>query len=202
MANEAPSQQVDINRRTFFVGILKEDRSIQGCVYFGQSSVHDAADDDERWQIWRITNESGAVTTRYANYGKYNARWTDRASYFPACGAALDPLPGDTNTNVVSGPPTVRWIEMLATNTEQSYALPANTKRFEIINRSSLATIRFAYETGKAAEMVPETDNEYWPLDPLTTYGEQELAGDLTLYFETPSIAGPGPFIVIKSWQQ
>jgi len=103
----------------------------------------------------------------------------------------------DTQTNVVVSPPTIKWIRIVAADTEQSYALPANTKRFQIINRSN-KTVRFAYETGKASEQAPITDNEYWPLDPFTTYGEEELTGPITFYFEGPNAALD---LVVKSWQ-
>jgi hypothetical protein len=194
---------VDIQRRTEYVGQRREDRTEQGCVIIGQTEDHSAATSDAVWQIWRVTNEAGVIVTQYADYGKYSQIWDDRATLFAACPPGADPLPGDTNTNVVKAPPTIKWIELTAINTEESYTLPVNTKRFEVVNRSTVATIRFAYEVGKADEEAVVTDNEYWPLDPLTTYGEEELTGPIALYFETPSIAGPGGvFIVVKSWQQ
>lgn len=103
----------------------------------------------------------------------------------------------DTQTNVVQAPPTIKWIQIVAPNVEQSYVLPAGTKRFQLINRSN-KTINFAYEAGKSAAQVPITDNEYWPLDPFTTYGEEELTGAITFYFRGPNV---GLELVVKSWQ-
>jgi len=198
MANEVPGHHIDIYRRSDFVGKIKEDRSTQGCLIVGQTGIVEALDTDERWQIRRITLIGGVLTTEYANNAKYNLKWSDRASYFAPCPPDLDPLPGDTNTNVVKAPPTVKWIEIAAPDTEQSYTLPTNSKRFQVLNYSN-KLIRFAYETGKAAEMVPVTDNEYWPLEPATTYGEEELTGAITFYVES-SFAGTR--MVVKSWQQ
>ena len=198
MANEAPGQHVDIQRRGDFVGIIKEDRSVTGCVLIGQAGIVTALDTDERWQIRRVTNIGGVITTEFANYAKYNLKWSDRATYFGVCPTGLDPLPGDTNTNVVRAPPTIKWLEITVANTEVSYTLPTNTKRFQVLNTSN-KQIRFAYETGKADTEVPTTNNEYWPLDPATTYGEEELSGPITFYFES---SFTGLFIVVKSWQQ
>ena len=105
---------------------------------------------------------------------------------------------GQTETNVVTAPPDIEWLEMTLADTEYSYTLPDNTKRFEVLN-NGIQTVKLAYEAGKSVEQVPVTDNEYWPLNPATTYGENELAGPITIYVQSPAA---GSIVVVKSWQQ
>jgi len=162
MANDAACHQVDIYRRSDFVGKIKEDGSTLGCLYIGQTADHNAVDTDECWQIRRITFVGGVLCTEYAANGKYNQKWADRAAIFPPCPPGAAPIPGQTETNVVTAPPTVKWIEIAAADTEQSYTMPANTKRFEILNDGGFQ-VRLAYATGKAAIQAPITNNEYWP---------------------------------------
>lgn len=66
------------------IRLIKEDIPNPWTRYVGRSDSFLAADDEEWWQIMRIVKEGSIWTTTYANKGSFTAKWSDRATYFPA----------------------------------------------------------------------------------------------------------------------
>lgn len=166
---------------------ILEDRSVPGCVYYGITPLFDTATSDNKWQIMRTTYDGSDLVTLFANDGKYNAIWDDRASLFPACPPNPVPVPGTIDTNTVTKP-TIAIVSMPLANNEYSYSLPAGTKRFILKNKAA-ATIQVGITPG-------ETTN-VWPLEPATTYSEAELGADQTFYFRSGQ---PSQELVVFSW--
>jgi len=66
------------------IRLIKEDIPNPWTRYIGRSDSFLAADSDEIWQIMRVVKEGSLWTTTYANKGSFTAKWSDRATYFPA----------------------------------------------------------------------------------------------------------------------
>lgn len=88
--------------------------------------------------------------------------------------------------------PTIANVAMLLANTEYSYVLPANSKRFLILLRTpSVAKLKLAYASGDSGIL-------YVTVNPGCHYGEGEiLAPSLTLYFQATL---PGQVAEVVSW--
>jgi hypothetical protein len=171
---------VDIYRRVDPVQYLLEDRSDASCIYLGQTPSFNTATSEPQWQIWRITYANGILETKYANHGKYNCVWDTRTMYFDPCPAGGTPIPGATDTNVVTTP-NIDILAMPVKDTEYSYTFPLGTKRFTLKNRGN-GLIKLGFAVGETSTL------EYFTIEPATTYGEEELAvSPLTLYFQSPS---------------
>lgn len=87
--------------------------------------------------------------------------------------------------------PAISRVTIAAANTEQSFALPANTKRFMIQNvGASLMKLAFANGTSGVT---------YFSIYPFTHYGEEKIStsASITLYFQT---AKAGDIIEIVTW--
>ena len=91
-------RKVDIESRVDEVLFYKEDHVAYNIVYYGRTELFTALDTDTVWQIKRITTSGTVKTVMYAEYGKYNCRWSDRYTYFPA-----DPPTETAPTVSVSG---------------------------------------------------------------------------------------------------
>lgn len=119
-------------------------------------------------------------------------------------GGAISDL--DTETNVVSIPPTIAHVPITAADTEVPYTLPAGTKRFEVYNfiAPEVTTpdeIRLGYAPGEAVDEVVITDNKWRPVEAGCQYWEDELETDSfphTIYLESSTVPLRA---VIKSWQ-
>lgn len=93
--------KVDINRRTDRVMYVIEEQDDLGVLYIGQTESFNALTTTEVWQIKRMTYDGSTITSLFANDAKYNCRWDQRASYFPAVVPSGIPVPNTTDT--VSG---------------------------------------------------------------------------------------------------
>lgn len=94
---------VDTHFRTDVIQRKLEDTSTTGVIYVGLTPDFSTPEDRPLWQIQRKTYRSNGVTeTLYADYGKYNNSWADRASYFPALPGDLAEFPSD-GTSTISG---------------------------------------------------------------------------------------------------
>lgn len=100
---------VDILRRTDPVMQIKEDATNPNCVYIGLTPDMMTATSEGKWQIRRMENVGGIVTTLFANDAKYNAVWDDRATYFPPCvGDTPVPIDNVVITEDSQGDPCIR----------------------------------------------------------------------------------------------
>ena len=184
--------RVDILRRGDPVQQIKEDLSDPTCIYIGLTPKMSTAEDECKWQIRRVENKDGVITTLFANDAKYNVRWDQRTMLFPACEGNAT-VPGFTDTNVVTTP-NIAWIDVLVVNTEYSYAMPAGTKRFLVrnIGQSVLQTAYTAGDTGIAGS--------WYTLYPGTDQFEEELGSTQTVYVRnTTGIVGTER-LEILSW--
>jgi len=69
---------------------------------------------------------------------------------------------------------------IVSANTEYSYALPANTKRFKIQNRNE-GLVKLSYNTG-------ESGTKYWSIFPGQQYDGENISdtASLTIYYQSP----------------
>lgn len=77
-------RKVDREIRTDEVLYFVRDIVAYNVVYYGRTEIFGAAYTDAVWQIKRVTRTGNIEETLYANVGKYNCKWSDRVSYFPA----------------------------------------------------------------------------------------------------------------------
>lgn len=77
-------RKVDREIRTDEVLYFVRDIVAYNVVYYGRTEIFGAAFTDPVWQIKRVTRTGTIEETLYAEYGKYNKKWSDRVSYFPA----------------------------------------------------------------------------------------------------------------------
>ena len=185
--------QVDILRRGDPVQQIKEDTSNVTCIYVGLTPKMSTGVDEPRWQIRRVENKDGVVTTLFANDAKYNCRWDQRTLLFPPC-EGNEPIAGATDTNVVTTP-TIFWLDIPVADTEYSYALPAGTKRFLLQNVGS-RDIQVAYEAGDS-----QIAGAWYPIAPSTSHFEEEIGADLTVYVTIPANVPGTQRLVILSWK-
>lgn len=87
--------------------------------------------------------------------------------------------------------PTISRETIAAANTEQSYALPANTRRF-LIQNTGKTVMKLAFANG-------DSSSTYVSIYPFTHYVEEKLSTstNITLYFQT---AKAGDIIEILTW--
>jgi hypothetical protein len=83
---------VDIHRDGLYYGLTVEENPANNVKYVGRARNHDASLSDACWQIVKYTYDGTIVRQSYANWGKYNHVWDDRASYFT--GTLPDPPAG------------------------------------------------------------------------------------------------------------
>lgn len=93
----AGPNQVDHQVRTEEVFLKRQANFQPNVTYYGRTPLFTTLDSETKWQIWRVTYSGGLWEVKYANNGKYNCSWDDRASYFDAPPASQDP-PGTTVT--------------------------------------------------------------------------------------------------------
>lgn len=184
--------KVDILRRGDPVQQIKEDTSDPTCVYVGLTPSMRTGEGEGKWQIRRIENKDGVITTLFANDAKYNCAWSLRTSYFPACeGNQL--VPGAVDTNVVTTP-TIHWMPFTVTGQEESYTLPAGTKRFLMENDGSL-NIQVAYTAGDSG-----VAGSYYKIGPANAHFEEEIAAQQTVYARITSAIIGTERLIILSW--
>lgn len=70
--------------RTDEIRLMKEEQALPWVRYVGRSDSFYAADNEAWWQIMRVSREGNIWTTTYAVQGSFKAKWSLRASYFPA----------------------------------------------------------------------------------------------------------------------
>lgn len=185
--------KVDILRRADPVQQIKEDTSDVTCIYIGLTPSMRTGVDEPKWQIRRLENKDGVITTLFANDAKYNCRWDQRTLLFPPC-EGNEPIAGATDTNVVTQN-TIAWIDILAPDTEYSYALPAGTKRFTLYNEGS-RTIQAAYAVGDS-----QVVGAWYPIAPGTSHFEEEIGADQTVYVTIPANVPGTQRLIISSWK-
>lgn len=184
---------VDVNRRGDPVQQIKEDTSDPTCIYIGLTPGMNTAESAAQWQIRRVENKDGVVTTLFANHAKYNVAWSLRSSYFPPCeGNQL--VPGATDTNVVTVP-NIDWIDFTVQNQEESLALPTGTKRFLISNIGTL-TAQVAYTAGDSA-----VAGDHYFIGGSADHFEQELGADQTIYARVINPIVGTQRLVVLSWK-
>lgn len=184
--------RVDILRRGDPVQQIKEDTSDPTCVYVGLTPRMDTAVDDSKWQVRRVENKDGVVTTLFANDAKYNVRWDQRTMLFPAC-EGNQPIAGVVETNLVSTP-AVHWLDLTVSAQEESYSLPSGTKRFLITNDGT-RRIQVAYTAGDTA-----IAGSWYPIDPSASHFEEEIGADQTIYAQVSNAVGGPQRLIILSW--
>lgn len=69
--------------RTQEIRLIKTDEPALNIRYIGRSDSMRASDSDPVWQILRQYRDGDIIVSNYANMGSFNAKWTDRESYFP-----------------------------------------------------------------------------------------------------------------------
>ena len=105
---------------------------------------------------------------------------------------SLDAI-GSLETNVVSTP-TIKRVTMPAADTETSYALPAETKRFTIMNAVGIGTLKTGYVAGSTSTV------DHLPIFAGGAHFEEELSKDssYTIYMQSPDAATE---VVVLSWK-
>lgn len=76
--------QSDKQRRTDEVMYFVEDVAAGNIHYYGRTDTFAGLTSEAIWQIKRVYRSGDDIITTYANDGKYNCVWDDRATYFPA----------------------------------------------------------------------------------------------------------------------
>lgn len=90
MTAQGPNQ-VDHQVRTEEVFLKRQANFQANVTYYGRTPLFTTLDSQTKWQIWRVIYSVGKWETTYANLGKYNCVWDDRATYFDAPPPAEDP---------------------------------------------------------------------------------------------------------------
>lgn len=127
----------DRQRRVDEVFFFLEDRPAINVLYLGRTDKFDADKSKPVWQIKRISRsvaEGNIQRTMFANDGKYNAVWDDRATYFPAAGNGA-PLLGDYGSSQPSGLTTGGRVTVVTINAVTWTKLPATA----LTNRNAIA---------------------------------------------------------------
>lgn len=184
--------RVDILRRGDPVQQIKEDLSDPSCIYIGLTPKMSTGEGEGKWQIRRMENVDGVITTLFANDAKYNAAWSLRTSYFPAC-VGNQVVPGFTDTNVVNTP-TIQWLDFTVTGQEESLVLPTGTKRFLIENDGS-NTVQVAYAAGDSG-----VAGSYYKIGPANAHFEEEIGSDQTIYARVTAAIGGTERLIVLSW--
>lgn len=184
--------KVDILRRGDPVQQIKEDLSDPTCIYIGLTPSMRTGEGEGKWQIRRLENKDGVVTTLFANDAKYNCAWALRTSYFPPC-EGNQIVPGAVDTNVVNTP-TIQWLDFTVQNQEESLVLPAGTKRF-LIENVGTRDVHTAYAAGDSG-----VAGSYYIIGPSNAHFEEEIGSPPTIYARvTAAIVGTQRLIVL-SW--
>jgi len=90
-------------RRTDPILYILEDRwSDNSSIYIGKTPDFGTSTADALWQIERRTYDGSKITTQFANVGKWNCVWDDRASYFGAPGGVE--FPGELTGTIDAEP--------------------------------------------------------------------------------------------------
>lgn len=89
--------------------------------------------------------------------------------------------------------PTIANVTMTNANTEYSYALPANTKKFQFKERAGASSVKYSFTSG-------ESGTVYVTLPVGSTkYFEGSWLRGLTVYFQCPDA---GKVLEIEVWTQ
>lgn len=99
---------------------------------------------------------------------------------------------GSTTNVVVSGAttPQVARVSIVSANTEYSYALPTNTKKYTI-RLQDMAQLKVAFQVGQSG-------TDYIPLPSNGIHWEDNLSlTGISLYFQSPS---PTQLAIITIW--
>lgn len=78
------SRHVDRKVRTDEVLYILEDSPSGNVHYTGRTNIFGGATSDDIWQIKRTYRVGNLLITDFADYGKYNCVWDNRATYFAA----------------------------------------------------------------------------------------------------------------------
>jgi hypothetical protein len=193
MSHEAFETQVDIFRRTDFVGLVREDRSETGCVIIGQTHLHNALDSQPVWQLRRLSYVApGVLSTEYADHGKYNQVWDNRVAIFGPCPPGAIEVPGYPPTTV----PFHTAVGTIVTDgTEQTVAtflVPAGTNRsLTVGNITTTATGTARIRRGATEIHAKRTTNDIQNIELKFNPEYPIIAGDvIALTFERTS-GGP-----------
>jgi hypothetical protein len=58
-----------------------DSTSTAGCTYIGEASDLKAADDENKWRVYRIQTTLYAIDIQFANYSPdFNQKWSNRTS--------------------------------------------------------------------------------------------------------------------------
>lgn len=77
------------------IRLVKIDEPAANVRYIGRSDSMRALDTDAAWQILRQYRQGDLIVSNYAHMGVFDAKWSDRASYFlPATFDSTKPLDG------------------------------------------------------------------------------------------------------------
>ena len=113
------------------------------------------------------------------------------SSFTPAGSGGLPPVPVTVDGLTVTTP-SIANVVIAAANTEESYTLPANSRRFLILLRTpSVAKLQLAYAVGTSG-------TTYVTINPGCHYSESEIdSPSVTLYFQSTL---SGQVAEIVSW--
>lgn len=110
------------------------------------------------------------------------------SSYFSSSGGSS---PVASAAGIKATTPTLYSTTIAVANVEQSYALPANTQWFSIINHS-VPGLKVAYAVGQSG-----TNYRLIPRGCSTVHPELDSTASITIYFQAPTAGGR---IEIESW--
>lgn len=112
-----------------------------------------------------------------------------QSSYFSDGGGSIPGGAGTPNELVTT--PTIFTTTIAIANTEQSYAVPANTKQVEVVNFGS-ADLKLAYAAGESG-----TNYRTIPCGAGIKLPSLDSSASITLYFQSAAVGGR---VEIESW--
>ena len=182
-------------RRSDPVSYLLQDFSTEGVRYWAETESFSAEKSQSVWQIRRETYQSdGTLTTIYANHGKYNSVWDNRAVYFPALPLDLAPFPdtqisasiGQIDPIALSGPGLITVTDLVDFEWRPIIPLPqVGRKALNILNISGVGIV-YNYTSNPAV-------TTGYPLDPDV---ERNLDAEPTLILYARSTSGAAQILV------
>lgn len=157
-------------RRTDPVTYLREEEYADNAIIYGETPKFTSGTDEAVWQIKLVSFENGEVVTTFADHGKYNNVWDDRASYFPQLPITGPGFPADnitvSTTPGLTGPGThypvtinnLTWTALPTQASQQVIGIFNDTGEKIKVNFSDKGPGNFigtpvAYQTAKAYDV-------------------------------------------------
>jgi len=170
----------------------KEDEYAGNARIYGETPEFTTGDDEEKWQIKLVSYESGVIITTFANSGKYNTAWADRAIYFPQLPITGPDFPSDPNGSSekpgLTGPAVYTAVTI---NPTTWTALPSLANRQTISfrnNTGETCRVNFTQPAGFLGTQVLDNETKAYDIqESVIVYVKSELN---TVVIDVEEIAG------------